>query len=94
MINYYEYIKSTEWYERTKEIRARRGGRCECCLMRNGSSVHHRTYERLGNELPEDLIHVCDCCHKMIHGLGVFFIWSSRIPFLKTLQLEVLKRDT
>lgn len=93
MLNYYNYIKSVEWFAKTLEIRKRNGGRCECCQMRNGSSVHHRTYERLGEELPEDLIHVCDCCHKMIHKIATFFIWDTRKAFLSQLQLEVQKND-
>lgn len=26
--------------------------------------VHHRTYERLGEELPEDLVVLCEVCHE------------------------------
>lgn len=31
-----------------------------------GLEVHHRTYERLGNERPEDLVALCWCCHDEI----------------------------
>lgn len=33
----------------------------------NGLEVHHVTYERLGCELPNDLIVVCDDCHGRAH---------------------------
>lgn len=91
MINYYEYIQSDKWYARTESIRRRKGGRCECCCMRRGSEVHHRTYERLGNERDEDLLHVCKPCHRRIHKKGNAFIWPSRIEFLLILQKEVEK---
>jgi hypothetical protein len=29
--------------------------------------VHHCTYERLGEELPQDVVTVCDSCHVKIH---------------------------
>lgn len=89
MVDYYKYIHSPEWFQRTQEIRKRINGLCECCTMRYGSCVHHRTYKRLGEELPEDLIHVCKQCHKMIHKKGNFFIWNHRREFLKALQEEI-----
>jgi len=30
--------------------------------------VHHLSYERLGNELPDDLMVLCRDCHDLIHG--------------------------
>ena len=89
VIDYYQYIKSEQWYKRTESIRKRNKGICECCNMRYGDSIHHRTYKRLGNELDEDLIHLCDQCHKMVHRLGIFFIWPSRVEFLNQLRKEI-----
>lgn len=85
MVNYYEYIKSKDWFERTALVRERNNRLCEVCDMRYGEDVHHRTYERLGAELPEDLLHVCRTCHGMIHQKGNGFIWKSRLPFLREL---------
>lgn len=92
MIDYYEYIKSDLWKQRTEKVRERNGGRCELCLFRKGSSVHHRTYVNLGSEKDEDLIHVCDSCHKAIHRLKEnHFLWESRRELLNQLQKEVEK---
>lgn len=33
--------------------------------------VHHLTYERLGAELPDDLLVLCRDCHELIHGLRI-----------------------
>lgn len=32
--------------------------------------IHHLTYERLGAELDEDLIAICEKCHRAMHGLN------------------------
>ena len=39
-------------------------GFCEDCGARIGLDVHHRSYERKGNERPEDLVAVCRQCHQ------------------------------
>lgn len=88
-MDYYKYIHSPEWFTRTELIRKRNNGLCECCVMRYGTCVHHRTYERLGEELDSDLLHVCIYCHRMIHKKGKYFIWESRLDFLTQLQGEV-----
>lgn len=90
-VNYYKYIKSPEWFARTESVRKRNSGLCECCNMRYGICVHHRTYARLGNELDADLLHVCIYCHRMIHQKGWYYIWSSRLVFLVELVNEMAK---
>lgn len=89
MINYYAYIKSKAWFARTESVRLRNRGICECCNMRYGTCVHHRTYVRLGKETDADLLHVCKYCHKMIHKKGVFKIWNSRLILLEMYQREI-----
>jgi 5-methylcytosine-specific restriction endonuclease McrA len=42
---------------------------CECCGMEGVAfDVHHKTYERLGNELIEDCEVLCEQCHDKLHG--------------------------
>lgn len=91
VIKYYEYIRSEQWYTRTAAIRKRNGGICECCNMRYGDSVHHRSYANLGNEKDEELTHLCTPCHREVHGKKqkAFFIWPNRRSHLILLQLEV-----
>lgn len=67
-INYVKYISSAAWRHhpaRVAELKAS-GMRCRICNA-SGSEVelqvHHRTYERLGAELPEDLTALCVDCH-------------------------------
>lgn len=37
------------------------------CNSRNRPQVHHRTYERLGDERPADLTVLCQRCHRLFH---------------------------
>jgi hypothetical protein len=45
----------------------RSAGRCELCREFEAAHLHHLTYERAGNELPEDLEHICIGCHCAQH---------------------------
>lgn len=68
--NYHAYLLSGEWIvKREAAIRAA-GGRCQVCNSTRELNAHHRTYERIGRELPEDLIVLCRCCHKLFHENG------------------------
>jgi len=67
-MDYQAYITSSAWRNspaRQAELKAA-GYRCRICY-RPGTEVelqvHHRTYERLGCELPGDLLCVCAECH-------------------------------
>lgn len=68
-IDYYEYIQSPEWRERADAAKERAGHRCQVCNRGKADGVilnaHHRTYERLGSELPEDITVLCKPCHEL-----------------------------
>lgn len=65
---YKAYLKSPRWKAKSEQCIQRAGYRCERCKRLRGDKVtlqaHHKTYERLGRELPEDLECVCTDCHK------------------------------
>ena len=66
-MHYDKYLNTPEWKERSSIIRKRFGNRCQTCNSSNKKlEVHHRTYERRGNELPTDLTLLCEECHKLI----------------------------
>lgn len=65
-IDYISYINSGKWRNKSKRIRKKRGA-CEHCGSIYRLQVHHLTYERLGNELPSDLLVLCRDCHLVIH---------------------------
>ncbi len=68
---YREYLETPEWKERAAAHRKRSWYRCQVC---NGSgrtlNIHHRTYERRGNEEIKDLICLCQDCHYLFHRQG------------------------
>jgi hypothetical protein len=62
---YREYLQTPEWRARTEETYARFGFRCALCNDGRDLNAHHRTYERLGCELPTDLTALCAGCHAL-----------------------------
>lgn len=44
--------------------------RCQVCNGSKKVQVHHRTYDRIGCELPSDLTVLCDKCHGLFHAAG------------------------
>lgn len=60
------YLASREWAILKEQVRARAGGICERCKNAPIDSTHHVTYERIGCELLEDLLGVCEPCHQFI----------------------------
>ena len=70
-VNYYAYLKSPEWKRKKFEIEQSARYKCQVCNKGKSQAilnVHHRTYERLGCELPSDLIVLCRECHALYHG--------------------------
>ena len=67
---YRRYLNSQAWAARRAEILARADGECEECgatLLPGEAEVHHLSYERVGRELPEDLVALCPGCHRRAH---------------------------
>ena len=70
-INYNEYLKSSRWRNMRLAKFNEVGYRCEKCGCEGDAmkiDVHHKTYERLGNERMSDLEVLCRYCHKVKHG--------------------------
>ena len=66
-ISYKEYLKSSAWkYLKNLSIKAAEG-RCQLCNSNKKLEVHHRTYERIGEERIADLIVLCHNCHGRFH---------------------------
>jgi AAA domain/HNH endonuclease len=67
---YRRYLNSQAWAAKRGEILARADGECEECgagLGPGEAEVHHLSYERVGRELPEDLVALCPGCHRRAH---------------------------
>ncbi len=64
-----EYLLTPEWRERRAWLLAATGYRCSRCGMYSKVlDVHHRTYERLGDEAPQDIVALCRRCHQDEHA--------------------------
>ena len=65
---YEEYLQTWHWKLKREEKLRAVDNRCQLCNSGSGIlEVHHRTYERLGEELNEDLTVLCRLCHKSFH---------------------------
>ncbi len=61
------YMKSQKWREKRQIILKRDNHKCVKCHTKDRLEVHHKTYERLGNEYNRDLVVLCRSCHQKIH---------------------------
>jgi hypothetical protein len=59
---YLTYLHSEAWNEMREAVMWLRGGKCERCGAA-AQELHHKTYERLGRELPADIELLCHDCH-------------------------------
>lgn len=74
-IAYSEYLESPQWQQKRAMILQRADNKCEGCLTRPATQVHHWTYDRVGfeegvfhcNEFAWDLVAVCVRCHRRLH---------------------------
>ena len=70
---YEQYLLTPEWQERRQLMLERAGHRCQICNSSSDLQVHHRTYERRGNEnlgdatTAGDLTVLCQSCHEKFH---------------------------
>jgi len=67
-VQYDAYIRSKRWRRKASAAKVRALNRCQGCGRAGVTlNAHHRTYERLGYEIPEDLTVLCqDACHPAI----------------------------
>lgn len=65
--DYSAYLSGDHWQTIRDRLIAVRGARCEICDANEPLNLHHRTYERFGRELDDDLILLCLACHDGVH---------------------------
>ncbi len=66
---YQGYLQSKHWKEFRLIALKHHGDKCCKCGGDYKISVHHLNYDNVGNESVDDVIVVCDNCHKEIHGI-------------------------
>jgi hypothetical protein len=68
--NYGDYLKTPEWGAKKNRKLIMAGNRCQVCgTTAKPLDCHHNSYERLGDELLEDLVVLCRSCHQRHHGI-------------------------
>lgn len=91
-MNYKEYLCSAEWWARRNKAMERARGMCENCLYQKATCVHHLTYERVFNELPDDLIALCDPCHEGVHS-GRANVSRKQRPAVVRVSISPIARE-
>jgi len=64
---YHAYLRTDQWQERRRRALVRAKHKCQLCSSKFTLQAHHRSYERIGQEKPEDLIVLCSRCHEKHH---------------------------
>lgn len=90
---YQEYLRTAHWQRQRAFALDQAQHLCELCGHPERLEVHHRTYERVGFERPEDLIVLCHDCHRDHHKALVLraIRATERAPLAITVS-EVLNR--
>jgi restriction endonuclease Mrr len=66
---YRRYLRSPEWRRTRAAALLRAGNACALDVRHTDKlEVHHRTYERLGEELASDVVVLCRTCHRLHHA--------------------------
>lgn len=70
---YKEFLKTKYWHIVRTKILKRDGHKCIICKNKTSLQVHHDSYKNHGNELKhlDELMTLCDKCHKEHHYSGV-----------------------
>jgi hypothetical protein len=65
--SYQRYLQTQHWQRMREMALDSAGHACQLCHSQDRLETHHRTYERIGNELPSDLTVLCHYCHAKFH---------------------------
>ena len=63
---YYNELNTTRFAELKMQVFLRDGLKCKLCGSTRNLVPHHTTYINRGHEKPEDLITLCEKCHKQL----------------------------
>lgn len=66
---YIKFMASDKWATRKRVYYSGHEKKCKACGSDENIHLHHKTYERMGSELDEDLVPLCQTCHTKVHDL-------------------------
>ena len=65
---YNQYLSTEHWKHFKKKAIQNQNGKCQICNIKDTLlNVHHNNYKNRGRENYEDVIVICNKCHKKIH---------------------------
>jgi phage terminase large subunit GpA-like protein len=70
-MRYEDYIQSKDWRLRRSAYFSTYSKKCVACGSWKNIHLHHHTYARLGEELDQDMVPLCEDCHKLVHAQHV-----------------------
>lgn len=66
-MRYKEYLQSRAWKTLRRECFTRDGFQCVVCGSAININAHHTNYDHVGQHEIDDLVTLCECCHKKAH---------------------------
>lgn len=71
-IEYNDYLNSVKWKTFRQEVLIFYGNRCILCDSQFKIEIHHKHYRTFGNETIQDVVPLCQKCHRKHHGRSQF----------------------
>lgn len=69
---YRDHLSSQAWADLRKMVFGRSRGVCEVCEKATATQVHHVRYPKVfSDDHPDNLLALCDACHKKQHGIRI-----------------------
>lgn len=65
---YVDYLKTEHWSKVRKMMLNKSAYKCQLCSSKEKLNVHHNNYNHMWNETENDLIVLCEKCHKKFHN--------------------------
>ena len=87
---YEKYLNSPAWQVKRDAVMDRDGGQCVCGA--HATEVHHKNYDNIGKEPLEELVALCEDCHKRVHTLREQYVMKQS-PFKKAF-IAYVKRES
>jgi len=69
-IKYEDYLNTEHWLHFRREALKFYNNECAICGKKYTLEVHHKTYDNRGRETFNDIIVLCDSCHKKVHEIN------------------------
>jgi 5-methylcytosine-specific restriction endonuclease McrA len=66
---YQKYLESDHWKKVKIDYYRERERICSACGAKRRIQLHHLTYKKVGRERPQDLVPLCQSCHKLVHQI-------------------------